>query len=43
MLDLGLTSGTSVAFPPDEILNDQKELIPEIEDYIKKDLKLYNK
>lgn len=43
MLDLGLTPGTSVAFPPDEILNDQKELIPEIEDYIKKDLKLYNK
>ncbi len=42
MLDLGLTPGTSVAFPPDEILRDQEELIPEIEDYIKRDLKLYN-
>lgn len=43
MLDLSITPGTSVAFPPGEILKDQKELIPEIEDYIKRDLKLYNK
>lgn len=42
MLDLGLTPGTSVAFPPSEILRDQEELIPEIEDYIRRDLKLYN-
>lgn len=43
MLDLGLTPGTSIALPPCEILKDQKELIPEIENYIKRDLKLYNK
>ena len=43
MLDLGLTPGTSIAFPPCEILKDQKELIPEIENYIKRDLKMYNK
>ncbi len=43
MLDLGLTPGTSVAFPPGEILEDQRELIPEIEEYIRRDLNLYNK
>ena len=43
MLDLAITPGTSKAFPPGEILRDQEELIPEIEDYIRKDLKLYNK
>lgn len=43
MLDLSITPGTSKAFPPSEILEDQKEVIPEIEEYIRKDLNLYKK
>ena len=43
MLDLGLTPGTSVAFPLGEILEAQKEVIPEIEEYIRKDFKFYKK
>lgn len=43
MLDLSLTPGTSKAFPPSEILEAQKEVIPEIEDYIRKDFNFYKK
>lgn len=43
MLDFGLPPGTSETFPPGGILEYQKELIPEIENYIRRDLKLYNR
>ncbi len=43
LLDLSFTPGVSKAFPPTEILEDQKEVIQEIEEYIRKDLKYYNK
>ncbi len=41
MLDLAITPGTSKAFPPIEILKTQKEVIPEIEKYIRKDFYFY--
>lgn len=41
LLDMSLTPGTSKLFPPDEILKVQKDVIPEIENYIKKDLTMY--
>ena len=43
MLDLSLTPGTSKVFPPCEILEAQKEVIPEIEEYIRKDFNFYKK
>lgn len=43
MLDLSLTPGTSKTFPPSEILEAQKEVIPEIEEYIRKDFNFYKK
>ena len=43
MLDLSITPGTSIAFPPAKILEEQKEVIQEIEEYIRRDLKYYNK
>ena len=43
MLDLAITPGTSKAFPPVEILEAQKEVIPEIEKYIRKDFYFYKK
>lgn len=43
MLDLAITSGTSKVFPPTEILEIQKEVIPIIEEYIRKDFKFYKK
>lgn len=42
ILDLSLTPGTCKLFSPSEILEVQKDVIPEIEEYIKKDLKLYS-
>ena len=43
ILDLSLTPGTSKVFPPCEILEAQKEVIPEIEEYIRKDFNFYKK
>lgn len=43
ILDLSLTPGTSKVFPPCEILEVQKEVIPEIEEYIRKDFNFYKK
>lgn len=42
LLDLSLTPGTCKLFPPAEILEVQKDIIPDIEKYIKQDLKAYN-
>lgn len=41
LLDMSLTPGTSKLFSPEEILKVQKDVIPEIENYIKKDLTMY--
>lgn len=41
MLDLSITPGTSKAFSPSEILEAQKRVIPEIEEYIRKDFNFY--
>ena len=41
LLDLAIEVGASKAFPPNEILEIHKEVIPEIEDFIKQDLNLY--
>lgn len=41
LLDLAIEAGASKAFPPNEILEIHKEVIPEIEDFIKQDLNLY--
>ena len=41
LLDLAIEAGASKAFPPNEILKIHKEVIPEIEDFIKQDLNLY--
>lgn len=43
ILDLAITPGTSKAFPPYKILEAQKEVIPEIEKYIRKDFNFYKK
>lgn len=41
LIDLSLTPGTCKLFPPSEILEVQKDVIPEIEEYVKKDLLSY--
>lgn len=42
LLDMALAPGICKLFSPDKILEVQKDVIPEIEQYIQKDLKLYN-
>lgn len=42
LVDLAFTPGTCKLFPPSEILEVQKENIPQIIYYIEKDLKIYN-
>lgn len=37
-LDFSITLGTSKLFPPAKILEDQKDVIPDIVKYIEKDL-----
>lgn len=41
LLDLSLAPGTCKLFSPFEILEVQKDVIPEIEEYVKKDLLAY--
>ena len=41
LIDMSLTPGTCKLFSPDEILKVQKDVIPEIEEYVKRDLTSY--
>lgn len=43
LIDMSLTPGTCELFSPEEILKVQKDVIPEIENYVKKDLELVDK
>lgn len=40
-INLSLIPGICKLFPPSKILEVQKDVIPEIEEYVKKDLILY--
>lgn len=41
LIDMSLTPGTCKLFSPEEILKVQKDVIPEIEEYVKRDLTTY--
>ena len=42
-LDFSITLGTSELFPPSKILEDQKDVIPDILKFVKEDLQIYEK
>lgn len=41
ILDLSLTLGICKAFPPERILEEQKNVIPDVLEFVKKDLEIY--